>query len=93
KTNSYYCYICGHFGALMSSSNKKPQTDAFVNNGFQNWGKALDKSKGFDERLQSQGHILAASNFEVYQQREGTQQNVIQVLDKVELNKFVEIEN
>ncbi|CAF1538177.1 unnamed protein product, partial [Didymodactylos carnosus] len=82
KTDTTYCYYCRHFGAPSSSSNKKPQTDAFVNNGFQNWKKALDKSKGFDRHLQSNGHILAANNYAIYQQREQTQHNVIQVLGR-----------
>lgn len=32
--DSAYCYYCRHFGAPTSSSNKKPQTDAFINNGL-----------------------------------------------------------
>jgi hypothetical protein len=80
--DSSYCYYCRHFGAPTSSSNKKPQTDAFLSNGFKNWKKALDKTKGFDQHLQSQGHILAASSYATYQQRERSQCNVIQTLDK-----------
>jgi len=82
KTDTSYCYYCRHFGVPTSSSNKKPQTDAFVNNGFKNWKKALDKSKGFDQHLKSHGHILAASNYATYQQRKQSQSNVINILDK-----------
>lgn len=77
-----YCYYCRHFGVPASSSNTKPQTGAFTNNGYKNWRKALDKSKGFDQHLKSYGHVLAANNYTVYQQREQSQSNVINVLDK-----------
>ncbi|CAF1302516.1 unnamed protein product [Rotaria sordida] len=82
EKNSTYCYYCRHFGAPTSSSNKKPQTDAFINNGFKNWKKALDKSKGFDQHLKSLGHILATSNYTLYQQRKQSQSNVINMIDK-----------
>ncbi|CAM4904862.1 unnamed protein product [Rotaria socialis] len=76
-----YCYYCRHFGVPTSSSNKKTQTDGFINNGFKNWKKALDKSKGFDQHLKRYGHILAASNYAAYQQREQSQSNVIHMLE------------
>ena len=43
KTDTCYCYFGRYFGVLTSSSNKKAQTNAFVQKGFQNWKKALDK--------------------------------------------------
>ncbi|CAF1398486.1 unnamed protein product [Rotaria sordida] len=82
EKNSTYCYYCRHFGAPTSSSNTKPQTDAFINNGFKNWKKVLDKSKGFDQHLKSHGHILAASNYTLYQQRKQSQSNVINMIAK-----------
>ncbi|CAF4161089.1 unnamed protein product [Rotaria magnacalcarata] len=88
KTNSCCCYFCRHFSALTTSSQKKPQTDAFVNHGFQNWKRALDKSKGLDRHAQSQGHILTASNFTVFQERGRIKQNVVQLLDKNRIEKI-----
>ena len=88
KSDTCDCYFCRHFGVLTSSSNKKPQTEAFVQKGFQHWKKALDKSKGFDKHVQSQGHLLASSNFAAYQERKRTQQNIVQLIDKSRIEKI-----
>ena len=72
KIDNCYWYFCQHFGALTSSSTKKPQTDALLHKGFQNWRKGLDNSKSLDKHLQSQGHLLAAHSFAAYQERKRT---------------------
>ena len=73
---------------LTSSSNKKPQTDALVQKVFQNWKKALGKSKGFNKHVQSQGHVLAASNFAAYQEGRRAQQNIVQLIDKSRIEQI-----
>ncbi|CAF3476827.1 unnamed protein product [Rotaria sp. Silwood1] len=57
----------------MSSSNKMSQTDASINNGFQHWKKALDKSKGFHQHLKSHSRILVGSNYAVDLQKAQSQ--------------------
>ncbi|CAF4495809.1 unnamed protein product [Rotaria sp. Silwood2] len=81
KNDSAYCYYCRHFGSGSSALTKRKQHDAFVSGGFRNWKRSLEKERGFDKHITSQGHIVASNNYLSYLQRIKTKQTVIDILD------------
>ncbi|CAF3192960.1 unnamed protein product, partial [Rotaria sp. Silwood2] len=66
---------------ISNENQQNVQYEEEVNN--ETTGDIIDISRScFDQHLKSHGHILAASNYTLYQQRKQSQSNVINMIDK-----------
>ncbi|CAF3585966.1 unnamed protein product [Rotaria socialis] len=57
KKDCAYCYYCRHFSFGSRALTKRKQHDTSVSSGFRNWKRTLEKGRGFDRHVTSQGHI------------------------------------